>query len=332
MNRQLDLLTGELAAGTREHFDRDEHPTIGVAGMQKRENVLLEEPSQLGDLVVLVGDLMEAHAASLSGTPGLPLLEDHGEHLLIESRWQDGMDSASGLLEGIEMLIGVAEGLGEQLCEMRRSGPYLSTAPSSNPVRQFDREVHVTMDSAEVARQEFEWHTAKSLLTMQLELIRAGRINFDSRLREVIEGQLGGTCSPSAIDLWTKLDEAVAVGEHLKTELAHAEKIVDELRNEITDQTLQEPFDTCLRDELSRLAQERAALSRNLAELARRLDQENRLSMQPARKQADERYLSLRRTWKMDRHDPSEPPSISIVVREFILDIWNRLQGPTDTD
>lgn len=115
-------------------------------------------------------------------------------------------------------------------------------------------------------------------------------------------------------------------------QVAHLRKQVTELENAATEESIQKRINEALRVERLALAQERAALSRQQLEVTSKA---NELSQQLEKKSglnpADERFRVFREQLK-ELHQQEQQEYVPPTITQRLVNIWQRLDGPTDTD
>jgi hypothetical protein len=172
---------------------------------------------------------------------------------------------------------------------------------------------------------------------------------------EVLAGRMEKVCQQRD-ELYQQLDKATAAvpsPEVPRGVLKKLQKHVDELQEQLReteakrDQVLEraqaaeqqlvegafeERVEAAVREERLKLAQERAAMSRDRAELARHTNVQWGAEHKDRACEADARFKAFRDTLRELHEEESAPAQRKTGLGSRLADLWRRLDGPTDTD
>lgn len=309
---------------TPPSHDSDVHQSVHddweTQSLEQEKIALLEDELELlrSELAERDSRLMELEELNVAGAAGGLVAEENSE--------QDGSEKIQELLEELER--------NDQRIRMLEDLLRL-TEDASQAEKEERHQIESWINGLEqrVAEREAEW---KAEVDVQIEQV--------TKLKEIkaeLEKRLTNAVSNTAIEEHEKeihrlRAEIEKLNEHLK--LAERARLELQKRLESADiaktlENQEKVIAEAIREEHLKIARERAEFSRQRAELLKRVSDLEYQSEGRRTNEADERFKAFRDHLKeihAEGKDEDARPAPSIGQR--LVDLWRRLDGPTDTD
>ncbi|MDG2385427.1 MAG: FHA domain-containing protein [Pirellulaceae bacterium] len=185
-----------------------------------------------------------------------------------------------------------------------------------------------------ISEREAESRAERDMLTHRLVELREQLEESDRQIYEAAAVISPQTAHEGALQNLReendRLSEELTSSREVHRQLEHR---IESLQGTTAAENQQAVIDEALREERMGMAQERATLSRDRAELARQIAELQNEDLPRSAALADQKFNAFRQTLKeLHQEEDRGNGSVKPTLATRISSLWQRLDGPTDTD